>query len=242
MNTTQALILPRNPSSRRGFTLVELLVSITIIITLAALVFFITGTIRAKAQQANAMSSLRQLGTANIAFSSENNGGIMTLRWAGDPVLAGGGGWVSNTFWGRMHPYLFADIATNNQSQLNKEINARLDQLFNTPDADKMTNTFISGARIYHDTSGLPVPIAFNSNLHKWGKFLTISSFGDPSRVLYATYGFGFFNPEHGKSYVPLPYGSSTPIYYHKDKKALMLFLGGNVDMLSPPIPERLYE
>jgi prepilin-type N-terminal cleavage/methylation domain-containing protein len=234
------------PPARRirakGFTLLELLVAVAIILVVAALVMMVTGKIRNKAFQANAMSSLRQVAAANAAFAAENHGDIMTLRWDGDPVLAGNGGWVSNTFWGRLQPYIFGDPTTTNQGQLKAQLSSSIDQLFNSRDADKMAGTVVAGARIYHDTAGLPVPVSFNSNLHRWGRFLKMSSFNDPARVLYATYGFGFFNPTHGRKYVPLPKGGSTQIYYMSDRSALMSFLDGHVESLKPPIPDRMFE
>ena len=51
----------------KGFTLVELLVVITIIAVLAALVLTVTGKIKARAYQANAMSSLRQVAAFSAA-------------------------------------------------------------------------------------------------------------------------------------------------------------------------------
>lgn len=243
--TTQTSLTNPTPAFGRGFTLLELLVSITIIIVLAAVVFVVTGKIKAKAQQANAMSSLRQVAAFNMAYSTENNGDINTMRWGGDPKEGGGNKWVSNTFWGRLQPYLFPDLTETNQKKLAAEIEQRLDQLFNTSDSDTMAGTVISGARIYHDTSGLPVPIAFNTNLHKWGTFLKVSSFGDPSLVLYATYGFGFFTKAHGQAYTPMPRDNSMPenkIYYLDNRQALAAFLDGRVDMISPPMPDRNFE
>lgn len=227
-------------NSLRGFTLVEVLVVITIIAVLAALAFVTTGSIRSKAQQANAMASLRQVAAVNVAYAAENNGDINTLRWVGDPKEGGGGAWVRNSFWGRIQPYLFEGAAVPNQAVMKKDLDQRLDQMFISPDANTMANTAISGARIYHDGSGLPVPIAFNANLHKWGNFVKVSTINDPSRTLYSTYGFGFFTQADGQAYAPMPQDRSTPtnkIYYLSNQKALAAFLDGHVEMVSPPMP-----
>lgn len=237
----------RKPSaeSAGGFTLVELLVTIVVIVALAALVFTMTGKIRSKAQQANALTALRQIAGANVNYSIENNGDINTMRWKGDPKEGGGGAWVSNSFWGRIHQFLYPDVSMNNQNQLRKELNQRLDSLFNSSDADKMIGTFLQGARIYHDDSGLPVPIAFNRNLHQWGRFLKVSSFSDPARVIYATYGYGFFDDNDGRSYAPIPRDNSIPankIYYTGNKQAMVSFLDGHVEVMQPPIHERLFK
>ena len=239
---TQALRQPTPHRPHDGFTLVELLVTITIIIILAMVAFLSTREMRGKAQQVNALNALRQIGVAHVGYTTENHGDILTLRWPGDSTLSGAGGWVGNSFWGRLRPYLFEEAAVQNQNQLKSRLKLNINQLFGTPDSGKMTATWIQGARIYHDTAGLPVPISFNANMHKWGQFLKVGSFGDASQVIYATYGFGLFNKQHGSEYVPLPRGASHGIYYTSSRKALALYLAGNVDTVSPPMPDRMFE
>ena len=221
-----------------GFTLVELLVVIVIIAVLAALTFSLTRKFKAKSYQANALSSLRQVAAFNIAYSTENNGDINTLRYAGDPKE--GTPWVSSTYWGRLQPYLFPDAASSNQGQLGRNLNQRMDQLFNTKDSDKMLNTALGGSRIYHDTSGLPVPFAFNANLAPWGKFAKTSIFSDSSKILYLAYGFAMFNEDDGKTYEPMPLNGApvkNNIYFLEDRKAMVAYLDGHVDLVQAPIP-----
>lgn len=64
----------------RGFTLVELLVTITIIIVLAALSFM--GITRAKesAQRSGSTANLRQFSVAMTGFAAENNGFLPATR------------------------------------------------------------------------------------------------------------------------------------------------------------------
>lgn len=238
-------ISQRNPKPNKGFTLVELLITITIIIVLAALVLAVSRKMKTTAAKATALSSLRQVAAVNVAYSVENSGDINTMRYGGDPKEGGGAVWVQNTFWGRLQPYIFPDAQTTNQSQLGKNISQRLDGLFNTPDADKMVNTVISGARIYHDTSGLAVPLSFNSKLVPWGRFVKMSSVGDTSQILWAVYGFGLFTEAHGKKYVPKPTdgtAGSCNIYYLDDRNALAAFLDGHIEPIQAPMPTRRFE
>lgn len=228
-----------------GFTLVELLVSITIIAVLAAIVVGITGKVRSRAYQANAMGNLREIATANMSFASDNAGDIMTLKWQGDSKLTGHGGHVSGSYWGRLAPYVFPGGLPNNQNQLKNELKRRIDQFFGTSNASTMKNTLIQGSRIYHDTAGLPIPLSFNMNLYEFNKTVKTASFADPAQVIYATYGFGFFSKAHGDTYVARPRtnaASQVRIYYMDDKTALVVFLDGRVERLSPPFPERYYK
>ncbi len=66
----------RNPArnSSAGFTLVELLVVIVIIVTLAAVSMIGYSRMRTAGNQATTVSVMRQLQVANISYSTENNG------------------------------------------------------------------------------------------------------------------------------------------------------------------------
>lgn len=234
-----------NPGRNVGFTLVELLVSIAIVVVLAAVAVFATRGLRQKAYQTRAMSSLRQVVAFSAAYTADNNGDINTLRWPGDPKEGGGSKWVSNTFWGRLQPYIFPDATNASQKALQTELKQRIGVLFSTSDPDSMADTFLKGSKIYHDGSGLPIPMAFNENLHQWGQFVKLANVGDPSQVLYATYGFGFFNAEDARAYAPRPKDESKPtnnIYYFDDKTMAAAFLDGHMESLRAPVPDRRFK
>lgn len=62
----------RNPANKqRGFTLVELLVVILMIVALAALVFSVTARMRKSAEKSVTLSNMRQIGTAMLAYNAD---------------------------------------------------------------------------------------------------------------------------------------------------------------------------
>lgn len=73
--------LPRD-SARRGFTLVEVLVTITIIIVIAGVLMAVTRGMRDRAMASKRLSDMRQSGTLLLAKASEN-GGKCSYFWGG---------------------------------------------------------------------------------------------------------------------------------------------------------------
>ena len=236
---------PKRPI-RPGFTLVELLVVITIVAALAGLAFVGMAKYRERAQVANAVNSLRQIGTAHVAYATENHGAINTLRDTGEALQEGRSGrYVGDSFWGRMHPYLFATPQVNNQQNLQRQLRLMIASLFNTTNANTMTGTPWATTPIYRDGSGLPVPIGFNANLRRWNQpQVRMSAVGDPSRTIYAAYGRYFINETHGREYRPLPQeggGSARGFYFLENGNAIVCFLDGHVETISTPIPDRRF-
>jgi prepilin-type processing-associated H-X9-DG protein len=84
--------------SFKGFTLVELLVVVTIIIVLAALSIMSISKIRDGSRRAASIGNLRQLGIGMTTFIAENNGYLPMSRHGG-------------TYWPtRIHPYLGSSV------------------------------------------------------------------------------------------------------------------------------------
>ena len=67
---------PNSPASRRatGFTLMEILVVVAIILVLAAIAFPVFGTVKNRANKVIVLNNMRQLGSAAGAYSSQNDG------------------------------------------------------------------------------------------------------------------------------------------------------------------------
>lgn len=242
----KSISLPRrslNPNASSGFTLVELLVVILIIAVLATLAIFATQNIKQKAYQTKALNSIRQISTGNVAFSIENNADINVLLDVSDPRIAGA--YITKNYWGQLAPYIFSDVELANNAASGKQIKMRLNSLFATPDASLMTNTTQQGVGVYHDGSGLPLPLSFSNYVYQWNKYLKTTSFDDPSNTIYMTYGFYRFNENHTVSYVAMPKkGSprgSNNIDYLSSKVGIFSFLDGHVEVLSPPILKRRF-
>lgn len=95
---------PRSHAKRAdAFTLIELLTVIAIIGILAAIVIPVVGKVRKTAQGARCVSNLRQVGTAMMAFTSDNKGKLFTKvfdlqssSYDGDP----------RRIQSRLYPYL----------------------------------------------------------------------------------------------------------------------------------------
>lgn len=242
--------IPATQSRRRGFTLVELMVAIVIVAVLASLAVVVARKGMERARQAKALSSLRQVTSANLAYSVENFNNINTVRSSEDPREGGEGQVVSNSFWGRLQPYLFSSVSTTDQSNLRTQIDMALDQIFNTPDTSTMKGTALDGSPIFHDGSGLPVPLAFNERVYRSPESTTppkdakTTDFRDSANVIYATYGYFLFNEEDGRQYVERPKGQGSPnnnIYYLDDASAIIAFLDGSVKSLRPPLEPRRF-
>jgi prepilin-type N-terminal cleavage/methylation domain-containing protein/prepilin-type processing-associated H-X9-DG protein len=228
---------------RPGFTLVEVLVVIMIVVVMAVLTLAVTRNFKDKAYQSNALNTMRQVAAANTSYAMDNNGDINVLLEPADS--RGQGQVVTNSFWGRLIPYLFADVANDDQIALKNEMKRRLDTLFSTPDSTEMLKTFQKGTAIKMDSSGLPVPFAFNKHVHKTDEYLKTHSFDNAGQTLHMSYGFEYFEEADGAAYAPIPTGSqarTNNIDWFSNKTAAFVFLDGHVEILSPPIAERRFK
>ena len=90
------------PGQSRAFTLIEMLVTISIIAVLAALMIPGVKNVLESSKSTKCVSNLRQLFTASQSWSSENNGRIVPVFMPNDPNNASS----LNNWTGLLAPYL----------------------------------------------------------------------------------------------------------------------------------------
>src|SRR5947199_8414471 len=85
----------RRPGRFTGFTLTELLTVVGLIALLASLLLPVLAKVRAAANSTACAANLRQMGTAWLAYTTENRGRLMDYVWNSPPApeVAYSGSW-----------------------------------------------------------------------------------------------------------------------------------------------------
>ncbi|HET6252340.1 MAG TPA: type II secretion system protein [Tepidisphaeraceae bacterium] len=87
------------PTTRRAFTLVELMVVIGIVAVLLGILLPMLGRAREHAQTAACMSNLRQLGDANLAYAMANDDAVVPMDYRDMTVGASANGFAVAESW-----------------------------------------------------------------------------------------------------------------------------------------------
>ena len=243
----------RNPGARRarnGFTLVELLVVILIIVVLAALTFSVTTRVRDQAITATDTTKFRQVAIALQSIAQDNNGIIPHGNMAKDPNgnFLYPGAVIPGTDAGQGDRYNFHEMldryfpppATFNASSIyNYQTREGSDSIFSSK-AAKPWSGFNPGGSFK-----LPGPLwfSFNRNLPnpKWvGNPLKLAT--DDSRIVICaeTNHLGGDMQPQGKA----SFASNVQTRYRVSragKTALYLFLDGHVERLQGDRGEAYY-
>lgn len=131
----------------KAFTLMELLVTIALAGTLAALLFSVLGRMKTNGNQMKCLVNLRQIGVAFGQYSAENDGKVVKARdysgWVNGPDGGWPESWVSN-----LNPYLMGGEKYDGTS-------ATTSRVFQCPDGKKaewnsvsyLANIFLGGFR-----------------------------------------------------------------------------------------------
>ncbi len=230
-----------------GFTLVELLIVIGIIAVLAVVSIIAARKMMDKAQEAKAVSAIRQIATANMGYAQENNGEINVVRVDSETLVERrpGRGYVADSYWGRITPYLFSDVGISpaNQPKLATDIKSHLLAFHGTTNIKTMAKTFQKDVPIYADGSGINVPYAFSTYLAPWNKIVKTSMVDNPAQTAYMTYGFYRFNENDMSEYSPhaSPRIPLKRVDFFGNRKAAMIFVDGHLEMVGTPMPKRRF-
>ncbi|QTN31357.1 prepilin-type N-terminal cleavage/methylation domain-containing protein [Akkermansiaceae bacterium] len=236
----------RNPNP--GFTLVELLIVIGIVAVLALISILAARKFMNKAMETKSLNTIRQVATANMAYAQENNGEINVVRVDSETQVERrpGRGYVADSFWGRITPYLFSDIAYSsaNQPKLAADIKQRLLTFHGTTNINTMAKTFQRDVPIYGgDGSGIKVPYTFSTYLAPWNRIVKTSTVADPAQTAYMTFGSYRFNENDMSEYSPhvSPRIPQKRVDFFSNRKAAIIFLDGHLEMVGTPMPKRRF-
>lgn len=105
---------------RAGFSLVEILIVISIIALLVALVTPVIGMVRSSARTVGCMNNLSQIGVAVRGWATDHNG-VIVPAW--DDAL--GSGTIQSKWQGQLRPYMFNDAVA---------VGSRIEQSFRCPE------------------------------------------------------------------------------------------------------------
>lgn len=110
--------------TRAAFTLVELLITITIILALASLAFMGLGKMRTAADRTLALGNLSQLQIANASYATENNGRFVATFTKNERGKTGGL-WDRNS--GFLDEYIGAETFSDSKKQEKRVPTSSLD-------------------------------------------------------------------------------------------------------------------
>lgn len=196
---------------RAGFTLVEMLVVIVIIVSLAALSFVVVGRAREAANRTLSLGNLRQLGIGITSFTAENNGYLPLSR-------------VGSTYWPQViFPYIPSQNVFLRPGSVNVEMNANQPNGYfggvdaKTPEGQPIRwNYVINGGH-----SKLPFSEDPNSPLFTRGLARSLSTIEQPERTVFIADGTSWWLNAEAKP-------DSNRLYRWKNGSTNVLFGDGS--------------
>lgn len=212
------------PRHRNGFTIVEILVVVSILLVLAALIAMLSRNLRGSADKVKAIRNISQLQLANATYAAENNGkyvptharpkGTQESPWFSNPrflaCIVGDGSTLKNSLqeWNTVPPHLLDPIAYKAKGKSFDMYSASFGYIDCLPEP--------SSGDISWSTGQIVSP-------EKSAAFITATDF----RVRYSGRSLWKNNRSEGKT------GDGRVAYRHSGKKAVAVYYDGHVAELS---------
>lgn len=208
---------------QRGFTMIEMVVSISILLVLAAIAMPVVSSFSEKGKEAACYGNGRQLGLAMSRYSAENEG---TINGMGAVIVG-----TEKTSWmTRIREYFEADAYADVRSK------------FICPAHPKIVRDNDAHVGWAFNTQFIPV----NNML------VRMVSVPNPARTIYAAEGYRDFDWDAGDGQrkgftVPTGFVKKNVIapgervFFPHGGKSVAVFLDGHVEMLQAPVPRDLW-
>jgi prepilin-type N-terminal cleavage/methylation domain-containing protein/prepilin-type processing-associated H-X9-DG protein len=209
--------------NQRGFTMIEIVVSISILLVLAAIAMPVVNSFSEKGKEAACYANGRQLGLAMSRYSSENEG---TINGMGAVIVG-----TEKTSWmTRIREYFEADAYADIRSK------------FICPAHPKVVRDNDAHVGWAFNTQFIPV----NNTL------VRMVAVPNPSRTIYAAEGYRDFDWDAGdgqRTGFTAPTGfvkknviaTGERVFFPHGGKSVVVFLDGHVETLKAPIPRELW-
>lgn len=223
-------LTPRSSLRSLGFTLMEILVVIAIILVLAAIAFPVYATVQNRANKAFAMNNMKQLGSASGAYTSQNDGLLPaedskgTDNWASAALPENAKAWY-NALPVLLNHKSVAQYASNPQAYYSKE-----------------NLLFLTGAKYPESEKKLVAPlfaIAINTKLQRKDetgeKSARLSQITNPARtVLFLEQGIKGEDKamKQQPKYDGSPKGSAKSFVARYNGQGALCFVDGHVDFV----------